>query len=232
MIAVDGHHFVEQNYLLWRFRRLLVTRVPKIKKRVFDLIISVPALLLLLPIMGVIALLIRLKLGSPILFKQERPGLHGKPFSVYKFRTMTDALDEDGCLLADADRLTPFGQMLRKYSLDELVQLINVVKGDLSIVGPRPLLIEYMGLYTEEQARRHLVKPGITGWAQVNGRNAISWEERFQLDTWYVDHHSLALDLRILLLTVWRVVRPAGINHSNHATMPLFEGSSLKNESQ
>ncbi|MBC8081141.1 MAG: sugar transferase [Gorillibacterium sp.] len=202
------------------------------KKRIFDLVISIPALLLFLPIIGVVALLVRLKLGSPILFRHKRPGLYGKPFLVYKFRTMTDAKDANGCLLPDAVRLTPFGQFLRKYSLDELLQLVNVVRGELSLVGPRPLMMEYLDLYTEEQARRHLVKPGITGWAQVNGRNATSWEDRFQRDLWYVDHHNFTLDFKILLLTFGKVIKPAGINHYDHVTMPRFEGSELKNESQ
>jgi len=202
------------------------------KKRALDLLISVPALLLLLPVIGVVALLVRFKLGAPVLFKQERPGLHGQPFFVYKFRTMTDERDAEGELLPDGLRLTAFGKLLRKYSLDELVQLFNVVKGELSIVGPRPLLMEYLPHYTAEQAKRHHVKPGITGWAQVNGRNAIGWEERFELDLWYVEHQSLLLDLRILLLTAKQVIKPVGISHHHHATMPLFEGSGIKNDSQ
>lgn len=199
-------------------------------KRVLDLAIALPALLLLLPVIGIVALLIRLRLGAPVLFRQKRPGLHGKPFCVYKFRTMTDERDAAGELLPDGERLTAFGKALRKYSLDELIQLVNVVKGELSLVGPRPLLMEYLPHYTEEQAGRHRVKPGITGWAQVNGRNAVSWEERFALDLWYVEHQSLLLDLRILWLTAKQVMKPVGISHQHHATMPLFEGSGVKHD--
>jgi sugar transferase EpsL len=175
--------------------------------------------------MLVTAILVRYKLGSPVLFKQQRPGLHGKPFYLYKFRTMTEERDENGELLPDHLRLTPFGQFLRKYSLDELPQLFNVLKGDISLVGPRPLLMEYLELYTPEQARRHEVKPGITGWAQVNGRNAISWEEKFKLDVWYVDNRSFWLDLRILFLTVIKVFKLEGINHAGHVTMKKFTGT-------
>lgn len=167
----------------------------------------------------------RWKLGSPILFKQQRPGLHGKPFYLYKFRTMTDERDENGELLPDHLRLTPFGQFLRKYSLDELPQLFNVLKGDISLVGPRPLLMEYLELYTPEQARRHEVKPGITGWAQVNGRNAISWEEKFKLDVWYVDNRTFWLDIKILFLTVIKVLKKEGINQSEYVTMEKFVGN-------
>ncbi|QWU17043.1 Sugar transferase involved in LPS biosynthesis (colanic, teichoic acid) [Paenibacillus sophorae] len=199
-------------------------------KRAFDLAVSLALLIVLSPVITGTAWLVRIKLGSPILFKQRRPGLHGKPFDVYKFRTMTDEKDDSGQLLSDHIRLTPFGQFLRKYSLDELPQLWNVVKGDISLVGPRPLLMSYLELYTEEQARRHLVKPGITGWAQVNGRNAISWEEKFKLDTWYVDHYSFALDLKILALTLLKVVRPEGVSSGNHVTMPVFQGGVNKEE--
>jgi len=201
-------------------------------KRVLDLTVSVVILLIFAPIIAVIALLIRIKLGSPVLFKQTRPGLHGKPFQVYKLRTMTDERDGRGELLSDHLRLTPFGRFLRKSSLDELPQLWNVVKGELSLVGPRPLLMSYLALYTEEQARRQLVKPGITGWAQVNGRNSISWEEKFVLDVWYVDHQSLWLDLKILYLSVIKVLRSDGIQHGQHATMPVFEGSLSHEEHQ
>jgi len=194
-------------------------------KRLMDLIVSGIALILLAPLIIVIALLVRYKLGSPVIFKQKRPGLHGKPFYLYKFRTMTEERDEKGELLPDHLRLTPFGQFLRKYSLDELPQLFNVLKGDISLVGPRPLLMEYLELYTPEQARRHEVKPGITGWAQVNGRNAISWEEKFELDVWYVDHQSFWLDLKILFLTVIKVLKSEGISHEGHVTMEKFTGT-------
>lgn len=196
-------------------------------KRVFDLCVAIPAFLVFLPIIGIVALLIRLKLGSPVIFKQQRPGLHEKPILVLKLRTMTDARDNEGNLLPDALRLTPFGQFLRKFSLDELLQLVNVIQGDLSLVGPRPLLMDYLSLYTEEQAKRHLVRPGITGWAQVQGRNAISWEEKFKLDIWYVEHQSFMLDLKILLLTVGKVLRSEGVSHGNHVTMEKFSGSNL-----
>ncbi|WP_025027148.1 sugar transferase [Caldalkalibacillus mannanilyticus] len=194
-------------------------------KNIFDITVGVVALVLLLPIICVVALLVRLKLGSPILFKQERPGLHGRPFKIYKFRTMTDARDELGNLLSDDIRLTRFGKLLRKLSLDELPQLFNVVKGELSLVGPRPLLMEYLSLYTPEQARRHDVKPGITGWAQVNGRNAITWEEKFKYDVWYVDNRSFWLDIKILFLTVLKVFKSEGISQKGHVTMDKFKGS-------
>ena len=181
-------------------------------------------LLLCAPILAVIALLVRLKLGSTVLFRQQRPGLHGKPFTLYKFRTMTNARDADGNLLPDAERLTNFGRFLRRTSLDELPELINVLKGDMSLVGPRPLLIQYLQRYTPEQARRHETRPGITGWAQINGRNALSWEEKFHLDVWYVDNVSLWLDLKILFLTVWKVLRREGISQTGHATMEEFLG--------
>lgn len=174
-------------------------------KRCLDLVVSTILLIVCLPFILIICLFIRLLLGSPIFFTQQRPGLHGKPFLIYKFRTMTDQRDKHGVLLPDEVRLTPFGQFLRRYSLDELPQLLNVLKGELSLVGPRPLLMEYLPLYDAEQARRHEVKPGMTGWAQVHGRNALSWEEKFALDVWYVDHQSFGLDLRILWLTVYTV---------------------------
>lgn len=193
-------------------------------KRGMDIVGAATGLLLCAPILAVIALLVRLKLGSPILFRQQRPGLHGKPFTLYKFRTMTDARDADGNLLPDAERLTNFGRFLRRTSLDELPELINVLKGDMSLVGPRPLLIQYLQRYTPEQARRHETRPGITGWAQINGRNALSWEEKFHLDVWYVDNVSLWLDLKILFLTVWKVLRREGISQTGHATMEEFLG--------
>ncbi|MGO4694909.1 sugar transferase [Paenibacillus sp. 2TAB26] len=199
-------------------------------KRLFDIFVSSIILLIMLPIIGITAILVRIKLGTPIVYKQQRPGLHGAPFVVYKFRTMTDEKDSLGQLLPDHIRLTPFGSFLRKFSLDELLQLINVVRGDLSLVGPRPLLMEYLPLYTEEQARRHQVRPGITGWAQINGRNAISWEEKFALDVWYVENWSILLDLKILFQTFLKVVRPEGISNANHATMPMFKGSVSNHE--
>jgi sugar transferase EpsL len=194
-------------------------------KRCFDLVCGVMIFILLLPVMLVVALIVRIKLGSPILFKQQRPGLEGKPFYLYKFRTMTDATDSMGNLFSDRIRLTPFGATLRRYSLDELPQLLNVIKGDISLVGPRPLLMEYLPLYTEEQAKRHLVRPGITGWAQVNGRNAISWEDKFKLDVWYVNNRSLWLDLKILLITIKKVIKTEGITQRGVATVEPFKGT-------
>jgi sugar transferase EpsL len=194
------------------------------KKRLFDLLVSISLLLLLSPFILIAAILIRWKLGAPIFFTQQRPGLYGKPFSVYKFRTMSDTRDSDGNLLPDYLRLTTFGQRLRKYSVDELLQLLNVIKGDLSLVGPRPLLMDYLSLYTEEQAKRHLVRPGITGWAQVNGRNELSWEEKFKHDVWYVENQSFLLDLKILALTFIKVSKSEGVSHGNHATMEKFSG--------
>ncbi|MFC0216472.1 sugar transferase [Paenibacillus chartarius] len=196
-------------------------------KRLFDLVVSIPALLLLSPVILVTAVLVRTKLGSPVLFKQQRPGLHGKPFYLYKFRSMTDARDREGALLPDHVRLTPFGKLLRKLSLDELPQLINVIRGDISLVGPRPLLMEYLPLYSEEQAKRHNVRPGITGWAQINGRNAISWEEKFKLDVWYVENRSFLLDLKILFLTFAKVLKSEGVSQTNHVTMEKFTGTKL-----
>lgn len=194
-------------------------------KRLIDFIVSFIALLCISPIILVVALLIRFKLGSPIIFQQPRPGLNGKVFKVYKFRTMTDERDEHGELLPDEIRLSKFGQLLRKLSLDELPQLLNVLKGDMSFVGPRPLLVEYLPLYNERQAKRHIVRPGITGWAQVNGRNAISWEQKFEYDVWYVENESLLLDLKILLLTVKKVFISEGISAEGQATMTKFMGS-------
>lgn len=197
----------------------------RVVKRLLDIVGALLMLILLFPVLLAISILIKIKLGSPVIFKQQRAGLYGKPFYLYKFRTMTDERDENGELLPDHLRLTPFGQFLRKFSLDELPQLFNVLKGDLSLVGPRPLLMEYLELYTPEQARRHEVKPGITGWAQVNGRNAISWEEKFKLDVWYVDHQSFWLDLKILFLTVIKVLKSEGISHEGHVTMEKFTGT-------
>jgi len=183
--------------------------------------------------MTVLAFLVWKRLGTPIFFKQKRPGLNGSPFYFYKFRSMNDKRDEKGQLLPDDVRLTAFGKLLRKYSLDEFPQLINVVKGDISLVGPRPLLMEYLPLYTKEQFNRHKVKPGITGWAQINGRNNISWEEKFKLDVWYVEHQSFLLDLKILCLTVIKVFRTEGINQPGNVTVERFRGSkTTKNEGQ
>ncbi len=178
-----------------------------------------------MPVLIVLALLVRLLLGAPVLFRQSRPGLHGKPFELYKFRTMTDERDVAGHLLPDEKRLTHLGKFLRNTSMDELPELFNVFKGEMSIVGPRPLLMEYLPLYDARQARRHEVKPGITGWAQVNGRNAISWEEKFQLDVWYVDHWSFWLDIRIIGLTIWKIMKREGINQPGRVTMEEFRGS-------
>ena len=194
-------------------------------KRLFDMVSAALALLLLAPALALIAWQVRRKLGSPVLFRQVRPGLHGQPFEMMKFRTMTDERRADGALLPDAQRLTPFGRFLRASSLDELPELWNVIKGDMSLVGPRPLLMEYLPLYTQEQIRRHEVRPGITGWAQVNGRNAISWEDKFVLDVWYVDHRSLWLDIIILWVTVRKVLRRDGISAAGEATMTRFTGS-------
>lgn len=194
-------------------------------KRIFDILFSVIVFFFLCPVILLVALLIRLKLGAPVLFKQTRPGLHGKPFNILKFRSMLDATDKDGNTLPDEQRLTRFGRILRSTSLDELPGLINVLKGDMSLVGPRPLLMEYLPLYSAEQARRHDVRPGITGWAQVNGRNAISWEDKFKLDVWYVDNRSFWLDMKILFLTVKKVFVREGISAAGEATMSKFTGS-------
>lgn len=196
-------------------------------KRVFDLLACVLGLLLLALPLALLAWQVRRKLGSPVLFTQVRPGLHGKPFRMVKFRTMTDERDASGALLPDGQRLTPFGRFLRASSLDELPELWNVLRGEMSLVGPRPLLMEYLPLYSPEQARRHGVRPGITGWAQVNGRNAISWADKFALDVWYVDHRSLFLDMRILWLTVRKVLVRDGISAAGEATMPRFEGDKV-----
>lgn len=194
-------------------------------KRLFDLLVSLSLLIILSSVMTIVAILVRIKLGSPVFFRQQRPGLNGKPFYVYKFRTMKDERDSNGELLPDHIRLTSFGRFLRKYSLDELPQLFNVVKGDISLVGPRPLLMEYLPLYTKEQAKRHDVRPGVTGWAQVNGRNAIEWEEKFKLDVWYVENQSFLLDIKILYLTIFKVLKSEGIQNTNDTTMPVFKGS-------
>ncbi len=190
----------------------------------FDIVFGCVGLVISFPVIIVIAILVAIFLGRPFLFKQTRPGKHNKPFVIYKFRTMTDEKNEDGSLADDGVRLTPFGRFLRKTSLDELPEFWNVIKGDMSFVGPRPLLMEYVQLYSEEQARRGEVRPGITGWAQVKGRNAISWEDKFKLDVWYVDNMSMWLDIKILLMTIKTVLLRDGISHKNSATMAAFKG--------
>lgn len=194
-------------------------------KRVVDLAVSIAALLLLAPALVVIVVMVRLSMGGSFLFRQRRPGLHGQPFTMLKFRTMTNARDARGQLLPDSERLTATGRFLRATSADELPELINVLKGEMSLVGPRPLLTEYLDRYTPEQMRRHDVKPGITGWAQVNGRNSLSWEKKFELDLWYVDHHSPRLDFHILWLTLLNVLKRDGITAEGHSTMPIFMGT-------
>lgn len=194
-------------------------------KRLMDLLVALSLLLVLSPVLILVMLALKISGGGPVLFRQVRPGLHGKPFEFYKLRTMTDARNSYGKPLPDEMRLTSVGKILRKLSLDELPQLINVIKGDMSLVGPRPLLMEYLSLYTTEQARRHDVKPGITGWAQVNGRNALTWKDKFHLDVWYVNHQSFWLDLKILWLTLWRVIEAKDINRPGAATMTKFTGN-------
>lgn len=195
-----------------------------IAKRIWDVAAAVIALVVAAPLLAILFVLIRIRLGSPVLFSQLRPGLHGSPFVLLKFRSMRDLRNNRGELLPDAERLTSFGSWLRRSSLDELPELINVLKGDMSLVGPRPLLMEYLPLYSAEQARRHEVRPGLTGWAQVNGRNELDWATKLALDVWYVDHRSFALDLRILWLTLVKVVRAEGISKSGHATTEKFTG--------
>ncbi len=197
-------------------------------KCLFDLILGLILFILFSPVMIIVALLIRFNMGSPVVFKQLRPGFKGRSFNLYKFRTMSNVKDENGYLLKDDERLTDLGKVLRKYSLDELPQLLNVIKGDLSFVGPRPLLMEYLERYSEEQARRHDVKPGITGWAQVNGRNALTWEQKFKFDIWYVDNSSFWLDLKILWMTFFRVLKAEGISGDNSVTMTKFMGNKNK----
>jgi lipopolysaccharide/colanic/teichoic acid biosynthesis glycosyltransferase len=191
-------------------------------KRLFDLALGIPAFFVLSPVLIVIAAILRITMGTPVLFRQVRPGLYGRPFTIYKFRTMTDERDGERNLLPDEKRLTRLGQFLRKTSMDELPEFINVIKGGMSIVGPRPLLMRYLDRYTPGQARRHEVKPGITGWAQVNGRNAISWEDKFKLDVWYVDNWSVWLDVKIILMTIKKVLSREGISQEGHATMKYF----------
>jgi sugar transferase EpsL len=194
-------------------------------KRIIDLAVAFPSCLLLAPLATVIAALIRLNMGAPVLFQQERPGLHGRPFALYKFRTMHAKRDGKGSELPDAERLTKLGRFLRSASVDELPELVNVLKGDMSIVGPRPLLMQYLERYTVEQARRHEVMPGLTGWAQVNGRNALRWEEKFKLDVWYVDNWSLWLDIKIIIMTIYKVLTREGISQKDEATMCEFMGT-------
>lgn len=194
-------------------------------KRVFDMLVAILALIVVAPILAGVAAAVAYRLGRPVLFRQIRPGLNARPFEMVKFRTMRDAKDRNGKSLPDDQRLAPFGLWLRSVSLDELPELWNVLKGDMSLVGPRPLLVEYLPLYTSEQARRHEVRPGVTGWAQINGRNALSWDEKFSLDVWYVDNRSFWLDLKILFLTVKRVLARDGISAAGEATMPKFTGS-------
>ncbi|WP_417559128.1 sugar transferase, partial [Mesoflavibacter zeaxanthinifaciens] len=193
-------------------------------KRSFDFLASLIALIVLFPVIALVALKVRKNLGSPVLFRQLRPGLNGKSFEMVKFRTMKDAVDAQGNPLPDSERMTPFGDKLRNSSLDELPELWNVLKGDMSLVGPRPLLMQYLALYSKEQARRHDVRPGVTGWAQINGRNAISWEDKFNLDVWYVDNQSLSLDIKILFLTIKKVLIKEGITSEGHVTAEAFKG--------
>lgn len=197
-------------------------------KRLLDLLLTIPALILLAPLFILVAILVRIKLGSPVFFQQRRPGLGGEPFTLFKFRTMSDGRDRQGDLLPDEKRLTGFGRFLRGSSLDELPELINVLKHDMSLAGPRPLLMQYLELYTPDQLRRHETLPGITGWAQINGRNALSWEQKFALDVWYVDHQSLWLDLKILALTVLKIFARDGISQPGHATAQEFKGTLRK----
>ena len=197
----------------------------RLGKRLLDIVISSIGLIVLAPVIALTSVLVQYKLGAPVLFRQPRPGLHAKPFRLLKLRTMTNARDGEGRLLPDGLRLPPIGRLLRSLSLDELPELLNVLRGEMSIVGPRPLLMQYLDRYSPEQMRRHEVRPGITGWAQVNGRNALSWERRFELDVWYVDHCSLLLDLRIIALTIWRVLDREGISEPGQATMTEFLGS-------
>lgn len=194
-------------------------------KRLFDLLISFLAIIILSPVIALVALKIRKNLGTPVLFKQVRPGLDGKPFEMVKFRTMKDAIDSNGNALPDAERMTPFGNKLRSSSLDELPELWNVLKGEMSLVGPRPLLMQYLPLYNSEQRRRHEIRPGVTGWAQINGRNSLSWNEKFKLDVWYVDNRSFWLDVKILFLTVKKVFVKEGISADGHVTIEPFKGN-------
>lgn len=199
-------------------------------KRLADVVVALFVLIIFSPIILVVAILIRFNLGSPIFFRQQRPGLHGKPFLMIKFRTMRDAVGRDGKPLPDAQRMTRFGNLLRKVSLDELPELWNVLRGEMSLVGPRPLLMQYIERYSDRQMKRHDVRPGVTGWAQVNGRNAVDWDTRFEMDVWYVENWSLLLDLKILFLTVKTVLKRDGVSAEGHVTMPEFMGSSRSAE--
>lgn len=201
-----------------------VNSTQRITKRIFDLVVTIPALIVLSPVILITWLLVRQKLGTPVLFRQQRPGLYGKPFHIIKFRTMTNARDAQGNLLPDPERITRFGSFLRSASLDELPELLNVLRGEMSLVGPRPLLMRYLPRYSPEQMRRHDAPPGITGWAQINGRNAISWEEKFKLDVWYVDHWSVWLDLKIIVLTLLKVFRREGISQEGFVSSQEFMG--------
>ena len=201
-----------------------------LSKRLFDLLVTLLGLVIILPLMLILCLLVWIFLGIPILFRQPRPGYKGRPFITYKFRTMTNQRGPDGKLLPDAERLTPFGRFLRSTSLDDLPQLFNVIRGEMSLVGPRPLLLKYLQRYTPEQMRRHDELPGITGWAQIHGRNTLDWEEKFRLDVWYVDHWSFWLDLKILFLTPWKVFKREGISQPGHATAEEFKGSGNRNQ--
>ena len=196
-----------------------------LSKRIFDLVAASIGLIVLSPLILLIAVLVSIFIGTPILFLQQRPGYKTRPFYIYKFRTMTDARDSGGNLLPDSDRLTPFGKFLRSLSLDELPELYNILRGEISVVGPRPLLMEYLPLYSPEQLRRHDVYPGLTGWAQINGRNAIDWPTRFALDVWYVDHRSFWLDIRIILETIWKVIKRENVNQPGQATTEYFTGN-------
>lgn len=199
-------------------------------KRIFDIVLAFFGLIILLPVLLLVSVLIYIRLGSPVLFTQVRPGFKGKPFKMIKFRTMKDAVDKNGLSLPDAERMTSFGQLLRSTSLDELPELWNVLKGDMSLVGPRPLLMQYLPLYSQEQNRRHEVKPGVTGWAQVNGRNSLSWNDKFKLDTWYVDNNSFWLDIKIIGLTIKKVLVRDGISQENNVTMEPFLGAVVSND--
>jgi len=216
------------------FQSLIFENKKKVRnhflKNIFDYSLTLPGFLVFSPLLVLLTFIIRFRLGAPIFFKQIRPGQHGKPFLMYKFRTMTDERDDKGALLPDDKRLTKFGRFLRSTSLDEIPELLNVLKGDMSLVGPRPLLMEYLERYSPEQARRHEVKPGLTGWAQVNGRNSLSWEEKFALDVWYVDNWSLWLDIKILFLTVLKTLRREGISAEGEATMSRFIGNKEADE--
>ena len=194
-------------------------------KRSLDIFFSVVALAVMSPALLLLAVLVRVRLGSPVFFRQERPGLLGRPFQIIKFRTMTDVRNSSGELLPDAERIPGFGRFLRSASLDELPEFWNVLKGDMSLVGPRPLLMEYLELYSDEQARRHEVRPGLTGWAQVNGRNALAWDEKFKLDVWYVDNRTMWLDIKIIFMTAGKVLKGEGVSHREHATMEKFKGT-------